>query len=163
MRTPPEVLTAAVQAAYRRIGMRTPLPVDCGPLCSGACCRGGDDRGMFVFPGERVLLERAGEFYFPRGEEPFVTCSGRCRRSRRPLACRIFPFLPVLAEGEVRVVPDPRGKRLCPLLAPGAAAYWDPEFLSAVREAFVPFLEVPELRETLCRLTRTRDDYARFF
>lgn len=163
MSTDPAVLTAAIQAAYRRIAMRTPLPADCGALCRGACCKGTDRQGMFVFPGERELLERAGEFHFPRGEEPFVTCGGTCRRSRRPLACRIFPFLPVLKNGTVEVLPDPRGKLLCPLLEEAASPYWDQEFLAAVREAFLPFLDLPELRESLETLTRTYEDYARFF
>ena len=155
-------LTKVIQAAYREIGMKTPLPVDCGPLCGCACCHGDAETGMYVFPGERVLLERALCFSFPHGAEPFVVCSGSCRRSRRPLSCRIFPFMPILENDQLYIVTDPRGRLLCPLLRQEARPYYDPEFIPSLYRAFSQFLLYPELRKSIERLTQVRATYVRF-
>lgn len=40
---------------YKLFDDVTPVPVDCGQLCDKACCK-GDDRGMFLFPGEKEVF-----------------------------------------------------------------------------------------------------------
>ena len=76
----------------------TPLPVDCGQLCDGSCCKGDEDTGMYLFPGEKVMYESLPEwanirkcgFSFGVHKVDFISCTGKCDRSLRPLACRIF-------------------------------------------------------------------------
>lgn len=94
----------------------TPLDFDCGKLCGGKCCRGDEDTGMLIFPGEEKLLE--GEFEIRRGSFSIAVCSGTCRRSKRPLACMIYPLFPLAVKDEnggitVKVVRDIRAH--CPI------------------------------------------------
>ncbi|MBS1326717.1 MAG: hypothetical protein HP041_01825, partial [Oscillospiraceae bacterium] len=99
---------------------RTPLAVDCGQVCGHACCRcqGDEPCGMRLFPGEEALLrETEGMTLLPAEGGTLLVCGGRCRRSERPLACRLFPLFPYLdaATGRIRAVYDPRAYRVCPL------------------------------------------------
>ena len=109
----------------------TPLKKDCGALCGKACCRGGDDLGMLLLPGETTALpvkEKDGR--------RFVLCGGECQREDRPLACRIFPLFPAIsADGTVRAVPDARGFAVCPLARRFGSVRFDPDFICAVEEA----------------------------
>ncbi|MBQ8751588.1 MAG: hypothetical protein IJZ13_00605 [Clostridia bacterium] len=126
----------------------TPLSVDCGQLCSGACCKGGDEpAGMRLFPGEETAFDGAAVIDTPDGGR-LLTCSGRCDREKRPLACRIFPLFPYLsADGRIRAVWDPRALRLCPLVQ---ARYTpDRAFIRAVRRAGRRLTATPEGRRFL--------------
>ena len=99
----------------------TPLRTDCGLLCSHVCCTDpdGDDAGMLLFPGEDALVEGAGRIREEDGRKVFV-CDGRCERTVRPFACRIFPLSPVKdAEGRWIVKTDRRAHAMCPLAAHG--------------------------------------------
>ena len=77
---------------YKTLGELTPLKADCGLLCDGACCKGDEKTGMRLFPHEesslRTILTEDGV--------RLAVCDGTCDRSKRPLACRIFPFFPQL-------------------------------------------------------------------
>ena len=42
-------------ALFRNV---TPLDFDCGKLCDGKCCKGTDDTGMILFPGEENLIDK---------------------------------------------------------------------------------------------------------
>ena len=112
----------------------TPLTADCGKLCGGACCRGGDEpAGMRLFPGEETAADGFCVTATPDGGR-LLTCTGRCDRTARPLSCRIFPLFPYLsADGRIRAVWDPRSLRLCPLTQ--ARCRPDPAFIRAVRRA----------------------------
>ena len=116
---------------YRLFDKVTPLKKDCGALCGGACCRGDDNTGMRLFPGEPTALPVT-----QTGNGRFVLCGGVCDRAERPLACRIFPFFPVPDEsGRIRAVADPRALPVCPLARQAAAVAFDRRFLRRVKKA----------------------------
>ena len=119
----------------------TPLKVDCGALCDGACCR-GDDAGMYLFPHEEVMYsgrEKWMEIYdsevLLRGEPlKILVCKGKCDRKKRPLSCRIFPFF-VGADGKVCI--DKRANAMCPLAQSKMdISEFNPEFIENVGKVF---------------------------
>lgn len=151
------------QKAYAALATVTPIAADCGKLCGNRCCHGGEDHGMILFPGEAEFLGGA----FPTREMQgipvgFFTCSGGCRRSRRPLSCRIYPYAPYYKDGVLSVIPDPRARYICPLLSDGAEDFIQPEFLTAIHTAFSILLGSPEIEAMLIRYTAMLDDYKRF-
>lgn len=116
------MLKTTLRKAYRMLEDITPLRTDCGLLCEGACCKGGDEDGMWLFPGEKELLEEMGaDFKYPNGSAKIVVCNGTCNRKMRPLSCRIFPLFPVVRTNErtgktkADAVFDIRALRICPL------------------------------------------------
>lgn len=127
---------------YRLTENVTPLPVDCGELCNGNCCKGDDDTGMYLFPGEKVMYENLPDwakirkcgFTFGVHKVDFISCTGNCDRSLRPLACRIFPLFPFIdISGELHIIMDPRGKGICPLARAMDIKDLDPKFVSTVQ------------------------------
>ncbi len=135
---PTETANSMRQTDYDRLydtvfsilGDLTPLCVDCGVLCGGACCKGDELTGMRLFPHERTDLPvketEAGRL---------AVCNGTCERSRRPLACRIFPFFPTIDEkGRVYVEADDRARRLCPLIVHSDEIVFDPRFFKALKK-----------------------------
>ena len=95
---------------------------DCGELCGGACCKGDENACVFLFPGERELLEGKGfEFRKTQGNSGFdaLVCGGSCDRRHRPLGCMIFPLFPYAVEVSdgVKIIPvtDPRAHSVCPI------------------------------------------------
>ncbi|MDO5478297.1 MAG: hypothetical protein Q4G23_03945 [Clostridia bacterium] len=104
---------------YALLDEVTPLKVDCGKLCSGACCQ-GDDAGMYLFPHEEVMysgkekwMEILESDILLRGEPvKILVCKGKCDRKKRPLSCRIFPFF-IGDDGKVTI--DKRANAMCPL------------------------------------------------
>ena len=122
----------------------TPLKTDCGKVCGAKCCRSLEDEetGMLLFPGEAGLL---------------AVCPGTCDRNERPLACRIFPLLPVIRDGTIKIAADQRARAVCPLLRQGIRGT-DPAFRDAVREAGRILAEDPEQREFLEMLTAEQDE-----
>jgi hypothetical protein len=129
-----------IQKACDAIGGLTPVSgADCGKLCGKICCK-GDVSGMLLFPGEEEIFRNIPGFsieeieYMGVPNIKLLMCEKLCERAIRPLACRIFPVAPAVDEsGNVRVRPDIRGRRMCPL--------WDLEnvdkkFIKAVAEAF---------------------------
>ena len=112
------------KAIYRLLDKVSPLPSDCGQLCSSACCScGGDaddedgldfDMGIYLLPGEEKLfsrreawlkwsVENAEDYEFPdswQGKVYFVRCKTppHCPRESRPLQCRFYPLAPYLTE-----------------------------------------------------------------
>lgn len=121
---------------YDAIGPFTPLTYDCGALCGGACCKGGDDMGMYLFPHEEEALDLSAYRVVESEMGKMVVCNGKCDRENRPLACRIFPFFPILREdGRIEVLPDPGANRLCPMLQNIDVIRFDKAFLRSVRRA----------------------------
>lgn len=117
------------RTAARLLRYSTPLRADCGALCESACCRGDDETGMLLFPGETTPFRVAAQ----NGRRVAV-CGGTCRRTDRPLSCRLFPFLPFPADdGTVSVRPDPRGRGVCPLVRLEQEAAFSHRFLHRVR------------------------------
>nr|HML49564.1 hypothetical protein [Clostridia bacterium] len=93
-----------IQAARALLAQRTPLKSDCGRLCNAACCQADEEGrgGMLLFPGEERFYDplpgwaRLEPMDFGGRPSRLLVCEGRCERSQRPLACRIFPLTPVL-------------------------------------------------------------------
>ena len=156
-------LHGALLDAYRGLGSLTPLEgADCGALCGTRCCQGDDTRGMLLFPGEYALLAGCGAFRLSPEEPELLLCDGTCPRQRRPLACRIFPFTPILREGRVEIHADCRARPLCPLLKEDARPYLSNKFLHALQAVFEKLDKLEEFHRHLLRLTAIQDDYARF-
>ena len=125
-------------AAREKLKSVTPLKRDCGRVCGAACCRSpeNEETGMLLFPGEEEAYRgKEGWTIRETAMGPMAVCPGHCDRDERPLACRLFPLLPVIREdGEVRAVTDLRARTVCPLARQGRSAL-DPAFTEAVREA----------------------------
>ena len=90
---------------------------------------------MLLFPGEaETYAGRDGWTVRSASAGEIVICPGQCERNERPLACRLFPLLPVIREdGSVRVTVDQRARAVCPLARRGKGTM-DPAFIEAVRE-----------------------------
>ena len=138
----------------------TPLKTDCGKVCGARCCRPleAEETGMLLFPGEEEAYRGKADWTLrgtPAGT--VAICSGSCERDERPLACRIFPLLPVIREDTVKVAADQRAKAVCPLLRQGIRGM-DPAFTDAVREAGRLLAGDPVQRKFMEMLTEEQDE-----
>ena len=161
---------------YRMFDNITPLTVDCGGLCGAACCK-GDDSGMFLFPGEDKVfkllkpagmrIEHSDLEYNDNGiirKTPILFCSGECDRYIRPLACRIFPLTPMLADdGRISVITDPRAKSICPLAKTFYLDEYEDAFVKAVKKAFVLLSKNSHVYAFLKEYTNYINEFNRFF
>lgn len=140
---------------FKIMGELTPLKVDCGQLCGGACCKGDSRTGMLLFPGEESTLTVI------KGEhgERLAVCNGTCDRQSRPLSCRIFPFFPTISEnGKIFVEPDLRAARLCPLIEHSDEIDFDPKFFKAVKKVGKILAKDDECRRFLEDITDEIDE-----
>ena len=138
----------------------TPLKTDCGKVCGARCCRPleTEETGMLLFPGEEELYrEKAGWTLRETPAGTIAICSGSCERNDRPLACRIFPLLPVIRNEEIKVAADQRARAVCPLLRQGIRGM-DPAFTDAVREAGRLLAGDPVQRKFMEMLTEEQDE-----
>ncbi len=155
-------------AVYSILGDVTPLKVDCGQLCNGACCEVSDEiTGMYLFPGEEVMyksMPQWGEIYdtdfsYNGKYVDLFTCTGKCDRERRPLSCRIFPLVPYVKRGgkmEIRM--DIRGRGMCPLATAMRVEDLSPKFVSKVTATMKLCMANPETREFLYALSESLDE-----
>ena len=144
---------------FRTLGDLTPLKADCGLLCQGACCKGDENTGMRLFPGEESSLTVKE---LPSGDR-LAVCDGTCDRNKRPLACRIFPFFPTIDEdGEIFVEEDDRAQNVCPMIGHADEILFDPKFLRAVKKAGKILAEDERCREFLQKSTEEIDMYRQF-
>ena len=153
-------------AAYQALQDLTPIAADCGKLCGARCCSGDDETGMILFPHEALLVHKAG-YQITRADlmglpVEFAVCSGRCDRRLRPLSCRIYPYAPILRDGVVEVIPDPRAKPFCPLLLPEAEPYIQPAYLETIRAVFQKLNAYPAMHRFLERYTLMLCEYQKF-
>lgn len=149
----------AVRAARELLRDVTPLKTDCGKVCGARCCRSleGEETGMLLFPGEEEeYRNREGWSLRQAAAGTLAVCPGRCARGERPLACRIFPLIPVIRDGEVKAAADLRAAAVCPLLRQGIRGM-DPEFREAVRQAGRLLAAEEEQRAFLEKLTAEQD------
>lgn len=138
---------------------------NCGSLCGAACCKGSDNDGMELFPGEYELLtgEKGFKFVESQGENPrrILVCSGECDRRKRPLACRFFPLFPLAVEhdGEIKIipVPDPRAA-VCPLISHSGEI--SKRFYRSVRLAGKYLIRDNECRDYLLNLSSELQEIA---
>jgi hypothetical protein len=116
-------------AIYRLLDKVSPLPGDCGLLCGGICCTGGEQEaasqgfalGIYLLPGEEKLFTKkedwiewswsdAADGDFPdswSGRVYFIRCKNppSCPRRMRPLQCRFFPLAPHIdGDGALRLI-----------------------------------------------------------
>lgn len=154
--------------AYRTLEHATPLNFDCGLLCRSKCCSGSIDDGMHLYPGEESMHKHQKEFLELREENfndrmiSFAVCSGKCNRRFRPLACRIYPFAPYIAEdGSLHIVKDPRAHYHCPLLSI-EEFMMSGIFKRKVRDTFHMLIQDPDIREYVADLSAVLEEYAAF-
>ena len=152
---------------YSPFDTLTPIRADCGKLCGGRCCKGGSRDGMILFCGEEEFLNGVRFLKISRDsmqgrEVYFAVCRGCCRREYRPLSCRIFPFVPILKDGEIAVEFDPRAGRMCPLAQDTEREFIEKDFIAAVKSAGEQILTLPEGREFMTAYTQMLDEYRRF-
>ncbi len=161
---------------YRLFDEVTPVPVDCGQLCSRACCR-GDDSGMFLFPGEKEVFELLNpnwiriektDFNYTydnkRYNTPIAMCSGTCDRYQRPLACRIFPLAPHLnKDGRIEIIIDPRGKGICPMAKAFHIEDFDSAFVRNVKRTFTLLAKNKQFYSFLKEFSKYLDEFERFY
>ena len=141
------------------MGEYTPLKVDCGKLCGGACCKGDMQTGMRLFPFEESVLSVTETSDGVR----LAVCDGTCDRDSRPLSCRIFPFFPTIDErGKVYVEPDYRAYRLCPMLEHIDEIEFDKGFFKALKKVGKILVKNKECFEFLLEPTQEIDTYKAF-
>ena len=150
----------ALFSAREKLNYVTPLKRDCGRVCGARCCRSceGEETGMLLFPGEEELYTgREGWQVLDTETGRLAVCPGRCDRDERPLACRLFPLLPVIRDGHVKAAVDQRARAVCPLARQGLRAM-DPAFADAVREAGEILAADEKQRGMLETLTAEQDE-----
>lgn len=141
--------------AFKILGDKTPLTTDCGALCDGACCKGGENDGMRLFPCEETTLSV---------HKNLCVCNGTCYRNLRPLACRIFPFFPTVDKhGNIKVKIDTRALRLCPLVENCDKIRFDKDFIKAVRRVGRLLQKHPETLRFLQETTAEIETYAKLY
>lgn len=154
---------------YKMLEDVTPLTVDCGQLCDGACCAVTDEiTGMYLFPGEKVMYDPMpnwGElhdidFTYDNGKKvELFTCPGTCDRKLRPLSCRIFPLVPYAKRGgEIEIRMDIRGRGMCPLATAMKIEDLAPLFVERVTAAMKLCMKVRDTREFIYSLSETLDE-----
>lgn len=155
--------------AYRMLEDSTPLKFDCGLLCSSKCCSGDNDEGMYLFPGEELMFDRHGGFLTIREEKLlqtdvlFAVCDGTCDRKLRPLACRIFPYIPYQDKnGRLTVIEDPRARYICPLLMGFPEVKIDLMFKRNISKVFHLLMKDNDIKSYLCLLSGVLEEYKRF-
>lgn len=144
---------------FNIIGELTPIRADCGSLCGCACCKGDENIGMRLFPHEESTLK------VKRIEDGGVLaiCDGSCDRTKRPLACRIFPFFPTIDEcGRIFVEKDSRAELLCPLLEHSDEIVFDKRFFKAVKKVGKILAKDEECQEFLYKTTKEIDLFHAF-
>lgn len=107
-----------IESCYSQLRKVTPLDFDCGKICNGKCCKGDENTGMIIFPGEENLIDENMKVFKNGAGDTVAVCNGSCDRSKRPLACRIYPLFPLLVESEggedtIQVIFDCRAD--CPI------------------------------------------------
>lgn len=106
-----------ILSCYSLLRNETPLSFDCGKICNGKCCKGDDNTGMLLFPGEENLIDENIEIKVTENGDKIAVCNGSCDRNKRPLSCRIYPLFPLVVKEDdiekVKTVIDIKAD--CPL------------------------------------------------
>ncbi len=161
---------------YRLFDNVTPVRgLDCGLLCSKACCKG--DGGMYLFPQEEKVFEFLKPPWLSVEESDFeytyknkkknlkiCFCTGKCDRYQRPLACRIFPLTPYIDKnGNFDIITDPRAKSVCRLAEAYRKDDFNRIFLENVRKTFILLCKNKEIYEFMKEYSSYLETYMQFF
>lgn len=93
---------SAVLSARAALSDLTPLLTDCGRLCGFACCKGDEQTGMLLFPGEEALFApcafgRVIPAHFELAGRRRISLSATARAAaktaRWPAACFRFSYI----------------------------------------------------------------------
>lgn len=126
---------------YKLLYNATPIGVDCGQLCGGACCKGDGETGMYLFPFEECMYDGTedwleiydSDFIFEGKSVKIAICDGTCDRKKRPLSCRIFPLFKHYGE----LKNDLRAVHICPLAAGNITlGEYDKTFVKNTKKVF---------------------------
>lgn len=108
-----------ILTCYSLLRNETPLKTDCGEICNGKCCKGDNNTGMILFPGEETLIDETIEIKESESGEKIAVCNGNCDRNKRPLSCRIYPLFPLIEKEDgkliIKTIIDLRAD--CPLVS----------------------------------------------
>ncbi|MBQ2897673.1 MAG: hypothetical protein IJE46_05070 [Clostridia bacterium] len=146
----------------------TPLSKDCGKLCDSACCKDGEEKtGMLLFPHEEKLLsnvpfaeiEDSNCEFGEKEVAKLFFCEGHCNRKFRPLACRIFPLMPYLKNGKIKLIMNPMAKNICPLARSLKPKDLEPAFVKNVKKAMNRVLKLKDGRDYILMLSEIADDF----
>ena len=105
-----------ILTCYSLLRKETPLKEDCGKICNGKCCKGDNNTGMLLFPGEEKLIDKNIKIKEIENGDKIAVCNGNCDRNKRPLSCRIYPLFPMIINDDkekVKTIIDLRAD--CPL------------------------------------------------
>lgn len=156
--------TELILKAYDLLGTLTPLKSDCGRLCGAACCKGNDEMGMLLFPGEEKLYTDDKSFKIIYTKKyPLLICNGTCARDKRPLSCRIFPLAIINDNGFIRVIADPRSIPVCPLYRQALLDKLDINFKKAVKNTAKLFMQSDSINEFLTYINDVCNDTESFY
>lgn len=156
----------------KRLTCLTPLPLDCGRLCGGACCEGDTDSGMYLFPFEERFYEDDDGFEIVDSELLYsdgtpvkmICCTSRCKREKRPISCMIFPLFPYIKnDSSICVITDPRANGLCPLCFPENKHYIQDSFFREVNLFAKYLIKTPKGADFLKTVSSVLDDYLKFY
>ncbi len=146
------------------------MKADCGLLCNKACCDGGDgDLGMYLFPGEELVISDSSYLRIEPTDIPLgggshvllANCDGKCDRRLRPLSCRIFPLTPYLSYQQTLTLDlDIRATGICPLVNGKNTPPLQPDFIRSVRKTIRILAKDPEILGFIEKLSRILDEYA---
>lgn len=159
------------KSIYNFYGNTTPLSVDCGKLCNGACCVSdeNEETGMYLFPGEEKLFLNNpdfkiidSEFFFDDECVKILICKGMCKRDERPLSCRIFPIIPYIKNNDFELIFDPRAKSICPLCELSDFSELDKNFIKKTKKVIKLLMKFKKTRLFLDALTDILDDFLKF-
>ena len=157
------------EKVYALFDKVTPLDdTDCGLACDGACCKGDEEEGMYLYPGEMAMYSgkedwisvEKSEFTIDSVPVPIAICSGKCDRKLRPLACRIFPLMFYAKRGDktIKIKMDPRAVRMCPLARVLSVEELSEQFVLNVTEAADILSEYKEIMEFIYEQSEMIDE-----
>jgi hypothetical protein len=148
----------------------TPLTADCGDMCRKKCCSPREEGlGIYLFPGEDKLFPggegwyRLSEYgsgagYYTGPGGLLLNCTGKCPRSRRPLACRLFPLAPHMnGDGELEIILDRDAFFICPLVADGNIEIMEPSFRETVHRVWEELVKDFAVREAVLAYSARTD------
>lgn len=146
-----------IEKAKEFLTSSTPINGNCGRMCGSFCCKGDENTGMQILPGE-YDSETCPSFGVIKND--IFICNGKCDRKKRPYACMIYPLFPAVCEIDgqtvVKAVFDIRAEKLCPLYNSKTV---DRHFFTQVRRSAKILIRNEELKQYLIDKTEELTEY----